>query len=106
VAAREITKLHETSYRGPLSELCARAGADPDLSRGEIVLLIAGSPQARGVSAGGTQRHGGELDRVLKILLQELPLKQAASLAAQITQVRDNEAYKRALQLKQESASH
>lgn len=106
VAAREITKLHETSYRGPLSELCARAGSDPDLGRGEIVLLIAGSPQARGVSAGGTDGHGGELDRVLKILLEELPLKQAASLAAQITQVRDNEAYKRALQLKQESASH
>ena len=56
--------------------------------------------------SGGTDGHGGELDRVLKILLEELPLKQAASLAAQITEVRDNEAYKRALQLKQEPASH
>jgi hypothetical protein len=37
--------------------------------------------------------------------LAELPLKQAARLAAQIASVRDNEAYKRALQLKQEAAS-
>ena len=39
---------------------------------------------------------------MLKILLAELPLKQAARLAAQITEARDNEAYKRALQLKPE----
>jgi 16S rRNA (cytidine1402-2'-O)-methyltransferase len=37
---------------------------------------------------------------VLKILLAELPLRQAAQLAAQITEARGNEAYKRALQLK------
>jgi hypothetical protein len=35
------------------------------------------------------------------VLLAELPLKQAAHLAAKIAQVRDNEAYKRALRLKQ-----
>ena len=39
-------------------------------------------------------------------LLAELPLKQAARLAAQITGARDNEAYKRALLLKEQSASH
>jgi hypothetical protein len=37
---------------------------------------------------------------VLSVLLAELPLKQAARLAAQIVQVRDNETYKRALLLK------
>ena len=50
---------------------------------------------------GRADGHGGALDRVLKLLLAELPLKQAARLAAQITETRDNEAYKRALQLKQ-----
>lgn len=96
--AREITKMHETTYRGSLRELSARAESDPDFRRGEIVLLIAGSPQV--------PDDDGALDKVLKVLLAELPLKQAAHLAAQITEVRDNEAYKRALQLKQEPASH
>ncbi len=40
--AREITKMHETTYRGSLRELCMRARAEADFGRGEIVLLIAG----------------------------------------------------------------
>ena len=98
--AREITKLHETTYRGSLRELLERAGSDADFGRGEIVILIAGAPQAPAGEEGGADGHGGALDRVLKILLAELPLRQAAHLAAQITEARGNEAYKRALQLK------
>jgi 16S rRNA (cytidine1402-2'-O)-methyltransferase len=93
--AREITKLHESTYRGSLRELLTRATTDADFGRGEIVLVLAGAPQQEPATL-----EGG-LDRVLKILLAELPLKQAARLAAQITESRDNEAYKRALQLKQ-----
>ena len=94
---REITKLHETTYRGSLRDLAVRAGADPDFGRGETVLLVAGCPEAP---------EEGALDKVLKVLLTELPLKQAARLGAQIAGARDNEAYKRALHLRQESASH
>jgi len=97
--AREITKLHESLYRGSLGELAERAASEPDLSRGEIVLVIAGA--APEVAAQGDDGHAGALDRALKPLLEELPLKQAAHLAARITAVRDNEAYKRALELKQ-----
>jgi 16S rRNA (cytidine1402-2'-O)-methyltransferase len=103
--AREITKMHEMTYRGSLRELLARAGADADFGRGEIVLVIAGVPQKLADEDCGADGHGGALDRVLKVLLAELPLKQAARLAAQITEARDNEAYKRALHLKHESAS-
>jgi 16S rRNA (cytidine1402-2'-O)-methyltransferase len=106
VVAREITKLHETIYRGSLRELLTRARSDPDFARGEIVLTLAGAPQTPPDEDRGADGHGGTLDRVLKALLAELPLKQAARLAARITEVRDNEAYKRALYLKQESASH
>jgi 16S rRNA (cytidine1402-2'-O)-methyltransferase len=94
--AREITKLHETTYRGSLAELTARAGDDAGFSRGEIVIIIAGAPQARLTGASTA------LDQVLAVLMAELPLKQAARLAAQIAQVRDNEAYKRALLLKRD----
>jgi 16S rRNA (cytidine1402-2'-O)-methyltransferase len=87
--------------------LAARAAADGDFVRGEIVLLVGGAPAQpnageAGAGESGADGHGGALDRVLKILLAELPLKQAAHLAAKIAQVRDNEAYKRALYLKRE----
>jgi 16S rRNA (cytidine1402-2'-O)-methyltransferase len=106
VVAREITKLHEATYRGSLRELLERAESDPDFTRGEIVLVLAGAPQTLADEDRGADGHGGALDRALAVLLAELPLKQAARLAAQITGARDNEAYKRALHLKQESASH
>jgi 16S rRNA (cytidine1402-2'-O)-methyltransferase len=99
--AREITKLHETIYRGSLGELAARAAGDADFTRGEIVLVVAGAPPPSKGAAGGADGHGGELDRVLTLLLAELPLKQASRLAARIAAVRDNEAYKRALRLKE-----
>jgi len=98
--ARELTKVHETLYRGALSELAARAAAEPAFVRGEIVLVIAGASPAA-IAETGADGHGGALDRVLAPLLEELPLKQAAHLAARIASVRDNEAYKRALELKQ-----
>jgi 16S rRNA (cytidine1402-2'-O)-methyltransferase len=98
VMAREITKLHESTYRGTLGDLCARAAADADMARGEIVLLVGGAPVAE--NRDGNDGHGGALDRVLGLLLAELPLKQAAGLAAKIVGARDNEAYKRALALK------
>lgn len=93
--AREMTKIHESLYRGSLAELCARSQRDDDFVRGEIVIVIAGAPPAP------ESALGAELDRVLTLLLAELPLKQAARLGARILGVRDNEAYKRALQLKQ-----
>ena len=97
VVAREITKLHEAVYRGSLAELVTRAAQDADFSRGEIVLIIAGAPRMQEAP------EQAALDRVLRPLLNELPLKQAARLAAQIAEVRDNQAYKRALQLRPES---
>ena len=101
---REITKLHETTYRGSLRELSGLAKSDPDLARGEIVLLIAGAEPLASADAGA-DGYGGALDKALAALLKELPLKQAARLAAQITGARDNEAYKRALLLKEQLAS-
>jgi 16S rRNA (cytidine1402-2'-O)-methyltransferase len=98
---REATKLHETTYRGSLRELLDKSVADADFSRGELVLIIGGAAQAE----SGDLEAKSRLDKVLIALLAELPLKQAARLAAQITGARDNETYKRALILKEQSAS-
>jgi 16S rRNA (cytidine1402-2'-O)-methyltransferase len=100
---REATKLHETTYRGSLRELFDKSSTDADFSRGEIVLIIGGAAQAE---SGDDDLEGkARLDKALIALLAELPLKQAARLAAQITGARDNESYKRALFLKEQSAS-
>ena len=55
---REITKLHETTYRGSLRELSSLAKSDADFARGEIVLLIAGA-ESHGFSGLGCGRIRG-----------------------------------------------
>ena len=95
VIARELTKLHETVYRDALGELAGRAQADPDISRGEITLLVAGAPDAPADSADGAL-----LVRALKLLLAELPPARAAAIAAQLTGVARSEAYALAQRLR------
>ena len=93
VLARELTKLHESLRTGTLAELCAWAQQDPAAGKGEVVLLLAGAETAASPAVGI------EPDALLKILLEELPLKQAAALAARITGSGRNELYKRALEI-------
>ena len=91
--ARELTKLHETIYRGSLEEVRRQLAADPGRGRGEFTLVIGGCT----TPAPPAER---ELDRVLEILLQDLPVGQAASLAARIVGVRRSEAYDRARKIR------
>jgi len=97
VLARELTKLHETLLGDNLGELSARLEADPLQRKGEFVVLVAGAA----VSAG--QRQGEEAERVLRTLVEELPIKQAAALAARITGLPKNQLYRQALAWKRPS---
>ncbi len=90
--AREMTKLHEQIARLPLGEAAAWFAADANRSRGEFVLVLAGAPARIGLSA--------EAERILGLLLGELPLKAAARLAADISGESKNALYARALELK------
>jgi 16S rRNA (cytidine1402-2'-O)-methyltransferase len=92
VVARELTKRFETTYRGTLAELAARAAQDADMRRGEIVIVVHGA-------AGAAEADDGEADRVLRALLGELPVSQAARLAAAITGRPRKQLYERALAL-------
>ena len=88
VVAREITKLHETVYRGTLAQLAAAATIEPNMARGEITLLV------EGVAASGEQgADRALLARALKLLLAEMPPARAAAVAAQIAGVKRSEAY-------------
>ncbi|MCF5708415.1 16S rRNA (cytidine(1402)-2'-O)-methyltransferase [Pseudomonas syringae] len=95
--AREITKTFETLKGLPLGELRAFVESDSNQQRGECVVLVAGwtPPEDEDVI-------GVEARRILDLLLEEMPLKRAAALAAQITGVRKNLLYQVALDKQQE----
>jgi 16S rRNA (cytidine1402-2'-O)-methyltransferase len=93
VVARELTKLFEQIERMPLTDAPAWLAADENRKRGEFVLLVSAPPARQGID--------GESERILKLLLAELPVKQAAKLAAAITGQARNDLYARALQLKE-----
>ena len=93
VIARELTKLHETVYRGTLEQLCVAAGEDPNLQRGEITVVVQG---AAAVVAGADL---GLMRRALELLLPELPPGKAAGIAAQLAGGRRADAYELAMQL-------
>jgi 16S rRNA (cytidine1402-2'-O)-methyltransferase len=79
VVARELTKVHESIYRGTLAELAARAREDANLARGEITVVVHGAaPAARGFDEP-------LLRRAVELLAKELPPGRAAAIAAQLT---------------------
>ena len=80
VVARELTKVHESFYRGTLEELIVTAQAQENFARGEITLVVQGAPRSEEQSADPAL-----LRRTVDILLKELPPARAAALAAQLT---------------------
>ena len=91
VLARELTKTFETFLRGTLAEIYQQVSDDENQQKGEIVLLVHG---ASPVKAGEID---AETERVLNILLRDLPVKQAAALASEITGVKKNLLYQQAI---------
>jgi len=79
VVARELTKAHETVYRGTLRELLARAQAEENLRRGEITLVV------QGAAAAANAVDQTLLRRAVDLLAKELPPGRAAAIAAQLT---------------------
>jgi 16S rRNA (cytidine1402-2'-O)-methyltransferase len=94
VIARELTKVFETIESGDLAALLAWLQSDPNQRKGEFVVLVQGRPPAGEGALDETTRH------VLTVLVAELPLKQAAALAAKITGLPKNELYAQALEMK------
>ncbi len=90
---RELTKVHETVRRMPLGELAAWVASDPEQRLGEIVIVVQGAE-----AESADEEHAR---RVLSLLLEELPLKRAAALAAEITGVARNRLYAWGVALKE-----
>lgn len=92
VFAREVTKMFESIHRCALGAALNWLNSDPNNQRGEFVLLVSAAlPQTAGLDA--------DSERILALLINELPLKQAVRLAVQITGKNRNELYRRALEI-------
>lgn len=89
VLARELTKTFETIHGDNLEQLKIWVNLDRNQQKGEFVVLVEGAEYL----------NPYEIDkqRILGILLDELPIKQATSIAAKITHEKKNKLYALAL---------
>ena len=92
--AREITKTLETIKKMTLKDLVIFIENDKKQEKGEIVLVVGGAPEK-------TDLEQEKLDELLKRLLQDLSVKAASQLAADLTGIKKKVAYQRALELTQ-----
>lgn len=89
--ARELTKQFEETIQGSLDEVVARVASDAMRQRGEFVIVVAAA------KTEGEDDLVPETQRILELLLDELPVKQAAALASKITGEKKNRLYRLAL---------
>jgi 16S rRNA (cytidine1402-2'-O)-methyltransferase len=92
VVARELTKRFETFLAGTARELSGRLEAEDEQRLGEMVILVEGC-------RGPAEDDRIEQERVLRILAAELPLRQAAGLAARLAGGRKNDLYRLGIEL-------
>ncbi|KTD76481.1 16S rRNA (cytidine(1402)-2'-O)-methyltransferase [Legionella waltersii] len=91
VLVKELTKTFEQFQSGTVEQVKDWLINDPDRVKGEFVLII--PPRIE-------QKEDQSMTNLLTILLNELPLKQAVSIACKISNGNKNEIYQTALALK------
>lgn len=87
VVARELTKMFESFYVLPAGEMLDWLAKDTNHCRGEFVLMVAGASKDQDALSV-------EAIKTLTLLKQELPLKKAAALTAEIHHLKKNDLYK------------
>lgn len=87
VIARELTKTFESFYVLPAQEMLAWLKEDTNHCRGEFVLMVAGA-------VADSDAIPQVALNTLTLLKEQLPLKKAASLTAQIHAQKKNDLYK------------
>lgn len=98
VIGRELTKTWETIHGDTLAGLCEWLQADDNNRRGEFVVIVKGADKKPEADISP------DAEKTLLILMRDLPLKQAAALAAEISGIKKNLLYKRALALSSASS--
>lgn len=90
VLAKELTKTFERFISGTCQQIKTWLLADPGHVKGEFVLILPALP---------IESSDHEDGKLLSILLNELPLKQAVKIAAELSSTNKNILYKKALEL-------
>lgn len=90
--ARELTKTYETILTGSFTDVIGQVTSDKNQQKGEFVLMVSGYKQAI---------NGPSLDQsvvdTMRVLLKELPIKQASAIGAKLTGVKKRDLYQWAL---------
>ncbi|MDF2690647.1 MAG: rRNA small subunit methyltransferase [Gammaproteobacteria bacterium] len=93
VLAKELTKSFEAIISGKAVDILIWLNQDEARQKGEFVVLVSGQVQDH------SDEQQLESEKTLKILLKELPLKQAVKIAVELTGINKNELYDLALKL-------
>ena len=88
--ARELTKLHESFYRGSIKEVLEKIRTSETARKGELVLMISGITRE-----SLSEDISPEERRIIQILLKKLPKNQALTLGAEIFGISKNSLYKK-----------
>ena len=84
--ARELTKMHETILRGTIGEVMSFVEKDPNLTRGEIVLIFEGTDN-------NFSDFDEKLDELFNSLKKEVSLKKFSKVFSRITNFSAKEIY-------------
>ena len=94
VLARELTKVYETIRKDSLTGLWRWVAEDPNQQKGECVIVVQGAESS--ADAVDSER---DMRRILAIILEDLPLKQAVGLTQKITGEKRNRLYQWAIEI-------
>ncbi len=92
LVAREMTKIHETYYRGNTAKVIDELNASEFGAKGEFVIIISDFKRLLDID------FSVEDKRIMDILYKELPQKEALSLASQILNKKRNFLYRKKLE--------
>ena len=93
--AREMTKLHETFYRGEINKVISEISLDENSLKGEFVIVVEGIKEVKKEILLTNDQA-----KVLEIILEKMKKKEALSLASKAFGLKKNSLYKFVLEQK------
>ena len=87
--AREMTKLHESFYRGSVASVIEQLSSQKDALRGEFVLVIGSNKKT-----ASKDFLTNEQEKVIQVLLKSMKTNEALNLASKSFGIKKNSLYK------------